>query len=420
MRKTKFALTKGFQDFYPLQQAKQQWLFGKMRAAAKKFGYQEYDGPALESLALYAAKSGDELVKKQTFVLQDRSGAKLALRPEMTPTLARMIAQKQGELTMPLRWFNIGPRWRYETPQKGRTRQFIQWDVDLIGPSTPEADAEVIAVAAEFLKSIGLKPNQVVIKINDRRFLENKLKLIGIPAKKIIEVFRAIDKKDKMALSTWQVYLKKIGLNKLQIKDLQSLLQDQDYSQESESLTQLFSTLKDLDADKWVEFDPTITRGLDYYTGVVFEARDQKNEFRAILGGGRYDNLVEVVGGQPLSGIGFALGDMVITEILKKFKLLSKLNPCPTQVLVTVFDASTHRHSLKLAAELRKKGISTEIYPEAIRLDKQFKYADKKNIPWVAILGPDETANKTITLKNMKTSQQTTIDQAKISRQLFL
>ncbi len=158
--KVQFPLVKGFTDFYPEQMADRQWLFEKMRQASRLSGYEEYEGPALELFDLYAAKSGEALVKEQTFIVMDRGGKKLALRPEMTPTLARMVAQKQEELVKPIRWFTIGPRWRYEKPQKGRSREFYQWDVDLIGPESPEADAEVIAIACEFFKSVGLTPKR--------------------------------------------------------------------------------------------------------------------------------------------------------------------------------------------------------------------------------------------------------------------
>ena len=318
MTKLKFQPVKGTRDFYPEQMAFRNWLFGKMREVSKRFGYQEYEGPILEPLELYAAKSGEELVKKQTFVLTDRGGRKLALRPEMTPTLARMVAQKQAELPKPIRWFSIGPRFRYEQPQKGRLREFYQWDIDILGSQAPEADAEIIAIAAEFFKSLGLSPKEVKIKVNDRKLIEQKLSFIEIPKTKIQEVFRAIDKKEKMTDGEWKDWLPEIGLNKLQIKDLEGILKDKDFSRESEELTRIFSTLSDLGVSEYVEFDPNIVRGLDYYTGVVFEAQDKEGKFRAILGGGRYDNLVEIVGGPKLGGVGFAAGDAVVEEVLKE------------------------------------------------------------------------------------------------------
>ena len=414
MTKLKFQPVKGTRDFYPEQMAFRNWLFGKMREVSKRFGYQEYEGPILEPLELYAAKSGEELVKKQTFVLTDRGGRKLALRPEITRTFSRMVSQKQEELPKPILWFSIGPRFRYEKPQKGRTREFYQWDIDLLGVESPEADAEIIAIACEFFKSVGLKSSQVIIKVNNRRLMEEKLSFIEIPKQKIPDVFRAIDKKEKIVDKEWIAWLKEIGLNKLQIKDLKGILKDKDFAGESEELTAIFSTLADLGVAEYVEFEPTIVRGLDYYTGTVFETQDRAGKFRAILGGGRYDNLVEVVGGPRIPGVGFAAGDAVIEEVLKEFKKIPAFSLIPTKVLVTVFDEAFFRDSLLLAEKLRDGGIATESYLEVVKLDKQLKYANQKGIPFVLILGPEETEGKTVTIKNMETGKQETIPQTKL------
>jgi len=420
MVKNKFQPPKGFRDFYPEDLTARKWLFEKMREIARRFGYQEYEGPCLESLALYAAKSGEELVRQQTFILTDRGAEKLALRPELTPTLARMVAQKQSDLPKPIRWFSIGPRWRYEKPQKGRTREFYQWDLDLLGVESPEADAEVITIAAEFLKAVGLTPNQVVIKVNNRRLMEEKFDLIEVPRHLIPQVFRAVDKKEKMSPKKWEEWLKEIGLNNLQIKDLKGILKDKDFADESPQLTQIFSTLSDLGVADFVEFDPEIVRGLDYYTGTVFEARDRKGEFRAILGGGRYDNLVEVVGGPRIPGVGFAAGDKVIEEVLKKFGKLPNFNPVPTKVLVTVFDEQTYRNSLEIARQLRQAGVETELYLTPEKLDKQLKYADRQKIRWAIIIGHEEAQKKQLTIKDLQEKSQKTIPQDALLKGLGL
>jgi histidyl-tRNA synthetase len=420
MVKTKFQLVKGFRDFYPEELASRKWLFEKMREVSRKFGYQEYEGPCLEPLALYAAKSGEELVREQTFILTDRSGEKLALRPELTPTLARMVSQKQTQLPKPIRWFSIGPRWRYEKPQKGRTREFYQWDLDLLGVESPEADAEVIAIAAEFLKAVGLTPNQVVIKVNNRQLMEEKLDLIEIPRRLIPQVFRAIDKKEKMSPQKWEEWLKEIGLTNLQIKDLKGILKDKDFGDESPQLTQIFSTFSDLGVADFVEFDPEIVRGLDYYTSTVFEARDRAGEFRAILGGGRYDNLVEVIGGPKIPGVGFAAGDKVIEEVLKKFGKWPNFNPVPTKILVTVFNEQTYRNSLEIARQLRQAGVETELYLTPDKLDKQLKYADRQKIRWVVIIGPEEVQKDELTIKDLWAKSQKTIPQNTLLKELSL
>jgi len=418
MAKLKFTKVKGTRDFYPEEMAFRNWLFGKMREVSKRFGYEEYEGPILEPLELYAAKSGEELVKKQTFSLKDRGGRTLALRPEMTPTLARMVAQKQEELPKPIRWFSIGPRFRYEKPQKGRLREFYQWDVDLIGDKTPEADAEVIAVACEFFKTLDLSPEQIRIKVNDRRLMEQKLDLIGIRKKKILEVFSAIDKKDKMEISEWEKWLSEIGLTDLQVKDLKGILKDKDFARESENLTRIFSTLNDMGVANYVEFDPRIVRGLDYYTGTVFEARDKDGEFRAILGGGRYDSLVEIVGGQPLPAVGFAAGDVVIEEVLRKYKKIPK-EPSQAKYLVTTFNPSLSRTSISLATQVRNLGGMVELYTNpTTKLDKQLKYANQKGIPNVFIVGPKEDAKGTVTLRDMETGKEETFSRKELKNRI--
>jgi len=409
---------RGFRDFYPEELAIRQWLFGKMRQVSQRFGYQEYEGPMLEPLSLYAAKSGEELVKKQAFVMESRDGETIALRPELTPTLARMVARRQAELPKPIRWFSIGPRWRYEKPQKGRTREFYQWDIDLLGAETVEADAEIIAIACEFFKAVGLSPQQVVMKVNNRRFMEQKLSFIDIPKSKIPHVVSAIDKKDKMKAEEWEKWLEELGLTNLQMKDLQGMLEDRDFAGESEELTKLFATLTDLGVTEWVEFDPTVVRGLDYYTGTVCEGRDRAGKFRAILGGGRYDNLVEVVGGERISGVGFAAGDKVVEEVLREFNLLPQVNSVPTHVLVTVFDESLFRNSLHLARQLRESGIATELYLPSAGLDKQLKYADRKGIPYVVIQGPEEDSRGVVKLKNLQEKIQEELPLAKVIAKL--
>ncbi len=416
MTKPNLQPPKGFRDFYPEKMAIRNWLIKKMEEVSQRYGYQQYEGPSLEPLSLYAAKSGKELVEKQTFVLKDKGGKILALRPELTPTLARMVTNKSKELIFPLRWFSVGPRWRYEKPQKGRFREFLQWDIDFIGSNNLKADAEIIAIGVEFLKSVGLSSKEVVIKISSRQFLEKELKNLNIPVKKMNDLFKIIDKKDKMRDKDWQEYLKDIGLNSKQIKALLKILQEKDFSK-SADLKELFANLQNYGIKDYVEFDPTIVRGLDYYTGIVFEACDRQKEFRSILGGGRYDNLLEIIGGQKeVSGVGFAAGDAVILELLEKLKKTPQDLTNNAQVLVTLFDESLFKESLNICQRLQKAGFKTELYLQADKLDKQLKYADKKNIPLVIILGPNEIKKKEVTVKNLLTRQQKTISLDKIEQ----
>jgi histidyl-tRNA synthetase len=415
MNKANLQPLKGFRDFYPEQMRFRNFLFGKMSEISQLFGYEEYEGPTLEPLKIYTAKTDEELVKNQTFTLKDKNDKTLAMRPELTPTLARMVASKQNELTFPLRWFSIGPRWRYEQPQKGRLREFWQWDLDLIGEDSLKADAETITVGVELLKSLGLTSKQVIIKINNRLFLEEQLKEIGIPAEKINLVYKIIDKKEKMDKSEWERYLKE-NIGQEPAEKIQSILNKKDFS-DFPQLTELFALLKKGGINEYVEFDPTIVRGLDYYTGTVFEARDVDGEFRTIIGGGRYDNLVSLFGDQKITGVGFAAGDAVLEEVLKKFNLLPDLKE-NKKVLVTVFDKSLADKSFELSQKLRISGIANEIYLKSEKIDKQMKYADKKGIRYVIILGSDEVKKNEVTIKDLSTGNQSSVAFSKLSTML--
>jgi histidyl-tRNA synthetase len=398
---------KGTRDYYPEERGIHAWLYDAFRKVSQSFGYQEWDGPFLEKLDLYVAKSGEELVK-ENFVLQDRSGEKITLRPELTPSLARMIAQRQGELTMPVRWWSFGPFWRYERPQKGRGREFFQWNIDLIGANSPEADAEIVAAGASFFKLVGMSSSEISIRVNNRRLMDAELLSIGIPPELKLAVFKLIDRRDKLPPAEWDAMAQSdTGLSPGQLESLKSLLANREFWRKSPEMVRFFRTVECLGVDNYVVFDPQIIRGLDYYTGTVFEAHDRDREFRAILGGGRYDNLVDAVGGDPVSAVGFAMGDMVISLVLEKYGHLPKLNPSPAEVLVTVFDEERLPVSLQVSTAIRAAGVNVMTYPELARLPKQLKYADKLGVKTVVIIGPDEAAQGQATVKNLvERSQQ--------------
>jgi len=406
---------KGTRDFYPDQMAIRRWMFDIIRKVSTQFGYQEYDGPCIEFIDLYAAKSGEELVKEQSFVFTSRGGEDLTLRPELTPTLARMVAQKQYELPLPLRWWSIGPMWRYEKPQRGRTREFFQWNIDLIGPGTVAADAEIIAVAATFLKEAGLKPDQVTIYVNNRRLMDAAFDKLEIPKTLGKKVFRVVDKLDKLSEPAWRKYALESGLNEKQVDQLLALLNNDDLWKESEELVELFDLLETFGIQDYVRYNPRVIRGLDYYTGTVFEAFELGGKGRAIFGGGRYDNLVADVGGKPLSGVGFAMGDVVIELVLEDAGVVPAGLGEKPQVLVTVFEEATLPESLKAAATLRDSGLRTVVYPEADKMGKQFKFADKLDIPVAVILGPDEVAAGQVAVKNLKTREQVVVAREEMS-----
>ena len=406
---------KGARDFYPEDLAFRSWLYTCLKRVSESFGYQEYDGPFLEKVELYAAKSGDELVKEQSFVFQDRGGEYITLRPELTPSLARMIALKQNDLAFPVRWWSFGPFWRYERPQKGRSREFFQWNADLLGPIGAEADAEMVSIAAEFLRQTGLKPEQVNIRINNRTLMENVIAGMQIPSNQIKQVFKLIDRKDKMSLDAWRTFSMEQGFSIKQVTSLEATLTDLNLWRQSPELVRLFELLDATGLKEYVQFDPNIIRGLEYYTGTVFEARDRDGEFRAILGGGRYNNLVADVGGQPVGGMGFAMGDMVIRLVLQKYNCLPRLNLFPASAMVTIFDESSSIKSVRLAAELRRAGVNATSYPEMSKLPKQFKYADRTGVRFIIVLGPDEQAMGKVTVKDLTDGTQEMVYEADLT-----
>lgn len=405
---------KGTRDYYPESMAMRTWIYDTLRNVSESFGYQEYEAPLLESIDLYAAKSGDELVNQQSFVFPDRSGELITLRPEMTPSLARMIAQRQNQLVFPLRWWSWGPFWRYEKPQKGRTREFFQWNVDLIGPDSPEADAELIALAAHFFKSVGLTADDVVILINDRSLINSDLIGMGVPQEKLTDCLNLIDRRGKMEPDQWDTNALKIGLKATQLESLKVILANSEHWKKSERLIRIFDILDAMGFVEYTKYDPNVIRGLLYYTGTVFEAYDRRGDVRrSILGGGRYDNLLAAVGGDPLPAVGFAMGDMVISLILESNKINpSLIETSPAQIMVTLFNNDYQKVALKLASILREAGIRTSIYPEVAKLPKQFKYADRMGMRLVLVIGPDEAVNDKVTVKDLKLGKQQTINQS--------
>jgi histidyl-tRNA synthetase len=397
---------KGARDFYPEDLAFRRWLYERIRQVSESFGYQEFDGPFLERLELYEAKSSEELVKEQSFVFPDRGGEMIALRPELTLSLARMVASRAAALPRPIRWWSFGPFWRYERPQKGRSREFFQWNIDLLGPVSPQADAEIAALAAAFFDAVDLSPADVRILVNNRRLVDRQLDALDVPPFRRPAVLRLVDRREKMNPQAWQVDAQAEGLSTSQLEGLQHLLADRDAWRQSEELVAFFEAATALGAQDYLEYDPTVIRGLDYYTGTVFEARDTPGEYRAVLGGGRYDDLVADVGGDPVPGVGFAMGDVVVGLVIDKYRARPALRPAPTDVLVTTFDESTLAENLRLAADIRRAGLRVEWYPQPDRLPRQLKYADRHAIPLAVIQGPDEIASGQAAIKDLRTRSQ--------------
>jgi histidyl-tRNA synthetase len=410
---------RGTLDYYPEEMALRTWLNTRMREVCESFGYSEYEGPMLERFELYAAKSGAELVEKQSYVFEDRGGERIALRPELTPTLARMVAARQRQLTFPLRWWSFGPFWRYEKPQKGRSREFFQWNVDLIGDDTPEADAEVAAIAATFLKNAGLRSSEIQILVNNRQLMQSELEALGIKTELRSSVFNLIDHRDKLSVGEWRKKGIEIGLDETQIMGVESLIENKDLWKKSTGMQRFFKAIEVLGVQDYVRFAPWIIRGLDYYTGTVFEAWDTAGEFRAIFGGGRYDNLVNAVGGDPVPAVGLAIGNVVISLMLQAFGHTPELHG-GVPIYITAFDQDHLHESLSLAAELRRAGLKVTSQLTPGKLQKQFRQADRIGARLVLVLGPDEVKEKTVSVKDLRTGDQRSIPRAQLTHQLNL
>jgi histidyl-tRNA synthetase len=410
---------KGTTDYYPEDMALRSWLYAQMRRVSEDFGYQEYEGPMLERLELYAAKSGEELVEKQSYVFEDRGGERIALRPELTPTLARMVAARQRQMAFPLRWWSFGPFWRYERPQKGRTREFFQWNIDLIGDDSPEADAELAAIAATFLKNVGFSPDETQILVNNRALMQEELINLGVAKGDLVKVYGLIDRRDKMNAGKWREYGEELGLDTLQVDGVEALIENQDLWKNSPVLPRFFEAVDAFGVSDYVRFAPHIIRGLDYYTGTVFEAWDTAGDFRAIFGGGRYDDLVTAVGGDPVPAVGFAVGNVVLSLLLEALGHRPDFSASPAPVYVTVFDDDSLLPALKLAAELRAAGlkVTSHLDPKE-KLGKQFTHADRLGAKVVLILGPDELKNNEVAIKDLASGDQRAVPRGEAAEQV--
>ncbi len=408
----------GTRDFYPKDMQLRNWFFTRIREVAARFNYQEYQGPILEPFELFAAKSGEELVREQVYHFHDKGERHLAVRPEMTPTVARMVAAQLNELRLPLRWFSIANFMRYERPQKGRLREFYQLNVDLLGVDDNRADIEIMLFIIDLMAAFGADSSMFQIRINNRRFFNAILReVLGADESTFSLISRAIDKRAKVPADKYQAWLSESGLTSQQIADLDAIASLDFQSLAGKlpadapgvmELQGLFSALEKLGLSSYFCFDFTIVRGLEYYTGTVFEVFDLSGENRrAMFGGGRYDNLVGLFRKEAVSGIGFGMGDVVFQDFLNTHGLIPEGLYHSRSVLLTVFEEVPHTRYLELAAFLRKSGLSVEVYlGTAGKLKKQLQYAEKEGYPFVIVMGEEEEKNKRIQLKDMSGGEQ--------------
>lgn len=408
---------KGARDFYPDTMALRNYIFKIWRETAIKYGYEEYDGPFLEPFELYSAKSGQELVNEQLYSFTDKGDRKVAIRPEMTPTLARMVAGQYKTLPRPIRWFSIPNLWRYEKPQRGRLREFFQLNVDIFGVKGVTADFELISLAINIMQNFGATEKMFEIRINNRRFIDSFFEELGLTNDQNYLTKKAIDRKAKLPQQDFEDLLQnEIKLNTNQMNKLFDLFEKPESylnSSLAKEVNDLLILLEKAQLKSFVNFDPTIMRGLDYYTGNVFEQFDLfPQNTRAMYGGGRYDDLVQIFTNETLTGIGFGMGDVTLENFLESWNLLPSLGQKLEYFLCTWPNNNPEyfQASAQLAQQIRAKDKSATVWLETdTNLEKQLKAALNKNAKFVLIIGEDELQNNTVTIKELATKAQNTL-----------
>ncbi len=408
---------RGTRDFYPEDMRLRNWLFERFHSAARSHGFEEYDAPVLESEELYTRKAGEEIVG-QLYNFEDKGGRRVALRPEMTPSLARMVMARSGGLALPIKWYSIPQCWRYERTQRGRGREHYQWNVDIWGMNGVEADAELLSVLVQFFHSVGLKSEDLVIRISSRKVLEEVLGSLAIEGEIFAQTCVIVDKMDKLPEDVIQAQLSDLGLSSDSISTILSVLGITDLgslssalNSDSEALIELqslFSLCESYGISDWVSFDASVVRGLAYYTGPVFEAHDRAGNLRAICGGGRYDKLIGTLGGNDLPATGFGFGDMVVMELLADNGLLPELS---NGVADVVFGMGTELRgaAMQVAAKLRSAGRTVDLVLEDKKMKWVFKHAERCGATRLVMVMPDEWAEGKVRIKDLDTGEESTV-----------
>lgn len=404
MNKIKAQTLKGFRDFLPQQMRKRQYVQKKLKEVFESFGFEPLETPALEYEEILLDKYGTE-GDKLMYRFTDNGGRRVALRYDQTVPLARLVAEYGDKLPTPFKRYQIQPVWRAENPQKGRFREFLQCDIDTVGTESPLSDAEIITVVAKSLKELGFQNFKILI--NDRRVFSN-LVLKDIFSEQTLQIIiRAMDKLKKIGRKAVLDEMLKKGMS---AEKATYAFQTIEKMQPTENIKKIFVLLKEFGLDEsQYEFFPTLARGLDYYTGMIFEVEVEGCSGGSVGGGGRYDNLIGIFAGKQIPAVGFAFGFDRLIEAMDQLDLFPK-DLATTKVLVTIFSKDLEQKSIDVCSRLRSNNISCELWPNPeSKLDKQLKYANQKGIPYAVIIGPDEARQNKVTLKNLKTKTQETL-----------
>ena len=416
----------GFRDFYPADLALRAHILHTWRAVASRYGFEEYDGPPLEPLELYTAKSGPEIVG-QLYNFTDKGGREIALRPEMTPTLARMVAARANGLKKPIRWFSVPQLFRYERQQRGRLREHFQLNCDLIGEPGALGDAEIIALAIDVMRAFGLNPADVRVRLSDRRLLAAILAEIGLGGEREALAHQALDKIGRKEYPARKQGLLEAGATEAAIARLESLREVRQLAEiergfpdalaAAEPLRTVVQGLEAMGLGAFVDLDLTIVRGLAYYTGPVFELFDAGKTLRAICGGGRYDNLLASLGGVDMPAVGFGMGDVVLAELLRERGVAPKVTPS-IDVFVAGVTGADLPYVLGMAHELRDANLRAEYSLSAQSVGKQLSLAGARRARWAVVIGPDERARGDVMLKDLEASTQAPVPRAEVLARL--
>lgn len=417
---------KGARDFYPEDKRVQNYLFGKLRQTVESFGYEEYDAPILEPIEMYRAKSGEEIVNEQTYTFTDRGGREVVIRPEMTPTVSRMVAGKRQELGYPLRWYSIPNLWRYERPQRGRLREHWQLNVDMFGVASVDAELEMITLVDAIYKNYGATPEMYVIQLNSRQLINYLLNdFLGLDTEQAHTVGKLIDRMHKMPRQEFVDAVNGV-LNAEQsvnqtVEKLLSVLDSTSLNELSEELKQqpvvqeLAGVITQLHTAgiNNVLYDPTLMRGFDYYTGIVFEVSDtHPDNNRSMMGGGRYDGLVGLFGVDPVPTVGFGLGDATLANFLELHGLLPALQPETNLWVALIGDIS--EQAAPLFARLRSAGLNIAVDISGRKLGDQFKTASKKGLRYCVVIGQSELDSQQYVVKDLQDGGEETYSEQEL------
>jgi histidyl-tRNA synthetase len=415
---------RGTRDFFPKDKRVRDYLFSIMTKTAESFGYESYDGPLLEEVELYKAKSGEELINEQIYSFTDRGERFVAIRPEMTPTLARMVAQVHRESSKPLRWFSIPNLMRYEKPQRGRVREHWQLNCDVFGSPGRLGEVEILQVAVELFQRYGANKTHFEILLNDRAIADAVFKtLMKADDGQTYKLYKIVDKAKKITHVALQKMVSEVNLNSeaenifysyLQLKtfeDVKAFLEKNGQSEIALAFSEFVELTKKANLSEYLTYDPTIVRGLDYYTGIVFEIFDKHpDNRRALCGGGAYANLLQIFNEDALPGVGFGLGDVTLRDFLEVHQLLPNLDIPVNDVFLTFQEDVGLEATLKLAQFLRSHDLKVITSFESLKFKKVFPTAEKKGVKFVTLMGSDELSKNQIQLKNLASKEQHTLD----------